>query len=81
MERWIEKAIRYATFGAIIIALLHLWRVPGRMDALDGRMNALESKVENMNLRLARIEGALFGIAPVAPDSAAAPGRPVSLAP
>ena len=47
------------------------------MDALDGRMDELEKQVQALRIehgeRLARIEGALFGVAPVSSDSAAAP--------
>ena len=65
-----------------------LWSVPARMDALDGRMDTLDGRMDELEKqvqalriehgeRLARIEGALFGVAPVSSDSAAAPVEPV----
>ena len=52
----------------------------GRMDTLDGRMDELEKQVQAIRIehgeRLARIEGALFGVAPVSSDSAAASVEP-----
>ncbi len=84
MKKALAITKEYGSLIAILITLVgvcaftfRLWSVPARMDALDGRMDELEKQVQALRIehgeRLARIEGALFGVAPVLSDSAAAP--------
>lgn len=84
MKKAFSKAKEYGSLIAILITLIgvcaftfRLWNVPARMDALDGRMDELEKQVQALRIehgeRLARIEGALFGVTPVSSDSVAVP--------
>ena len=88
MKKALAITKEYGSLIAILITLVgvcaftfRLWSVPARMDALDGRMDELEKQVQALRIehgeRLARIEGALFGIAPVSSDSATPPVEPV----
>ncbi len=68
-----KRAIQYAsligiavTVVTVIAMAVHFWRIPARMDAL-------ENKVDDMDTRLARIEGVLSVIAPVQVDSVVVP--------
>ncbi len=81
MKKALSKAKEYGSLIAILITLIgvcaftfRLWSVPDRMDELEKQVQAL--RIEHGE-RLARIEGALFGVTPVSSDSAAAPVEPV----
>ncbi len=81
MKKALSKVKEYGSLIAILITLVgvcaftfRLWSVPDRMDELEKQVQAL--RIEHGE-RLARIEGALFGIAPVSSDSASAPVEPV----
>ncbi len=58
MKERFEFWIMIAALVGIGITVIRFWSIPERLDKL-------ESKVENMDLRLARIEGHLFGAAPL----------------
>ena len=65
-DRVINRFIRYATFAGIVVACVHLWSVPSRVDTL-------ELEVREMGERLAWVEGALPHSQPAPPDSTLAP--------
>lgn len=60
----IEYLDTIAVVVAIAVPVIRFWSIPKRFDKL-------ESKVEHMDLRLARIEGHLFGAAPALPEQKA----------
>ena len=76
-DRVINRFIRYATFAGIVVACVHLWSVPSRLDSV-------EFEVKDMRIdhgeRLAWIEGALSGNQPAPPDSTLAPVQTGALA-
>ncbi len=76
-DRVINRFIRYATFAGIVVACVHLWSVPSRLDAV-------EFEVKDMRIdhgeRLAWIEGALSGNQPAPPDSTLTPIQTDALA-
>ena len=72
-DRVINRFIRYATFAGIVVACVHLWSVPSRLDTL-------ELEVREMGERLAWIEGALSENQPAPPDSTLTPVQTDALA-
>ncbi len=63
-----------ATAVTVIAMSIRLSDLPDKVDELEKQVQAI--RIEHGE-RLARIEGALFGVAPVSSDSAAAPVEPV----
>ena len=83
-DRVINRFIRYATFAGIVVACVHLWSVPSRLDAVEFELDSVEFEVKDMRIdhgeRLAWIEGALSGNQPAPPDSTLAPVQTGALA-
>ena len=76
-DRVINRFIRYATFAGIVVACVHLWSVPGRLDAVAFEVK--DMRIDHGE-RLAWIEGALSGNQPAPPDSTLAPVQTSALA-
>ncbi len=71
----VVSVLSFLATAVIVIAMsIRLSDLPDRMDELEKQVQAL--RIEHGE-RLARIEGALFGIAPVSSDSATPPVEPV----
>ena len=51
-----KRLIQYATIIAIIVALLHFWSIPTRLDEIETRLDTLETDVRANGESLARIE-------------------------
>ena len=54
MLEYIEIAGLIVAISGVTIAIIRFWSLPDRLDKL-------ESRVEGMDIRLARIEGHVFG--------------------
>ena len=76
-DRVINRFIRYATFAGIVVACVHLWSVPSRLDAVAFEVK--DMRIDHGE-RLAWLEGTLPHSQPAPPDSTLVPVQTGALA-